>query len=72
LALQQYVQVNGQEAGIKLLAPCSRHAFARLYGGLPTHSATLILASQKLSVNLEGCIGEPEPADGDAGEVSGS
>jgi hypothetical protein len=63
-ALHGYSGKHGTPAAIALIES-NRHTFARLLAGLPTRHATLVLAAQKLGVNLAGCLASPEPIDAD-------
>jgi hypothetical protein len=67
-ALKELIATRGERAALEVLHPLSRHAVARLTAGMAVRSATLIVAADRLHVNLVGTIADPEPEDegGDA------
>jgi hypothetical protein len=59
VALRRLLDEKGEAAAVDLLG-LSRQTVARLYGGMRVQAGTLVLAAQRLGVDLRGAIAEPE------------
>jgi hypothetical protein len=61
-ALKARIARHGEAAVVEFIG-LSRPTIARLFGGMPVQRATLMIAAQRLGVDLVGTLAEPDASD---------